>query len=395
MRMIKILLFASLVGLFVVVYTDNSCAAVTKNTITQINDQFKAKAAIYGTVLEKYAKKIFYWCLMLEVALLGARAVFQQSAIAETIAQFVMTLLFAGFCFAVITHYQEWTGNIITGLGKYATEATGVNLTLSPFYIGLDIVKKITDKISLWSPVDSVGYIVVGLVVLGCFCMLSARILVVKCESYIAMNAAILLLGFGGTSLLKEYAINTMRYALSVAFKLFVMQLVMGVGLSFITNLGTTGVEWEDLFVLIACAFILLVLVNTIPEIIAGIINGSHVGGCGGLRSAVAGAAAAVGSATGFAAGAAGTVTSAGRGLGTVSDAVKIASLEGHSGMGKLGATASNLRGAYGDARDAKNRTGTMGQRTSSAMTDRLAATQANIAAKESTKPEGNSNQNS
>ena len=61
---------------------------------------------------------------------------------------------------------------------------------------------------------------------MACFALMTAQIVMIKCEAYIAMNAAVLLLGFGGSSLLKEYAINTMRYALSVAFKLFVMQLV-------------------------------------------------------------------------------------------------------------------------------------------------------------------------
>ena len=71
---------------------------------------------------------------------------------------------------------------------------------------------------------------------MACFALMTAQIVLIKCEAYIAMNAAVLLLGFGGSSLLKEYAINTMRYALSVAFKLFVMQLVLGIGMSFISD---------------------------------------------------------------------------------------------------------------------------------------------------------------
>jgi len=381
MRIIRILIFSIFVALPTIAYTDTCFADITKDTITQINDQFKAKASIYGTVLEQYAKKLFYWCLILEIVLLGAKVALNRAELADIIAQFIMTLLFAGFCFAVITHYQEWTRQIIEGLSNYANEASGTNLTLSPMDTGLKIARKIVDQVSGWKPIDSLTYIIVGLVVLACFCLMAARILVVKCESYIAMSAAILLLGFGGTSLLKEYAINTMRYALSVAFKLFVMQLVMGVGLSFITDLGMTGsTDFFDLFMLIACAVILLVIMNTIPEIVAGIINGSHVGTGAGMRAAVTGAMAAAGGALGAVAG---TVAGGSRGAGTVSDAVKIASLEGHSGTGKLGAALGNLWQGHQAARQSKNAMGSTGQRMSSHMQDRKAAAKAEADSKD------------
>jgi len=374
MRIIHTIVFSIFVGLFVVGYTDNCFAEITKDTVTQINDQFKAKSSIYGTVLEKYAKKIFYWCLILEIVLLGAKAALNRAELADIISQFIMTLLFSGFCFAVITHYQEWTGQIINGLSNYANEASGTNLTLSPIYIGFDLMSKIIEEVSWLEPVKSLGFIIVGGVIMICFALIAARILVVKCESYIAMSAAVLLLGFGGTSLLKEYAVNTMRYALSVAFKLFVMQLVMGVGLSFINDFNVVSSKWEDLFMLIGCGVVLLVLVGTIPEIVAGIINGSHVGAGVGMRAAVTGAMAAAGGALGAVVG---SVVAPSRTLGTVSDAVKIASLEGHSGTGKLGAALGNLWQGHQAARQSKNAMGSTGQRISSHMKDRKAAAKA------------------
>ena len=51
------------------------------------------------------------------------------------------------------------------------------------------------------------------------------------------MCASSILIGLGATSFLREYAVNALRYVFAVAFKLMVMQLVMGVGINFITQL--------------------------------------------------------------------------------------------------------------------------------------------------------------
>lgn len=160
------------------------------------------------------------------------------------------------------------------------------------------------------------------------------------------MNAAILLLGFGAASFMKEYAINVMRYTISVAFKLLVMQLLLGVGMAFIDEFSViTQVDFQTLFILLACVLILLVLIQTIPETVAGIINGSHVGGGVGLKAAAGAALGAM----------AGTIATTSQGIGgtagaarTVSRAAKIASLQGDGG---IRGTASQLWRSAQDAR--------------------------------------------
>jgi len=283
---------------------------------------------------------------------------------ASAIKHFVFMLLFAGFIFSVIKNYDVWSMNLVNGLKLIAVGLGGPELVLSPFNTGIEIVISILDKMSATDPVDSLGYLITGCIIMVCFALMTAQIVMIKCESYIAMNAAVLLLGFGGSSLLKEYAINTMRYALSVAFKLFVMQLVLGLGMSFIKDFRTlSSVELADLLVLIGAAVVLLALVKTIPDVCAGIINGSHTGNGGSLMSTGA-MVAGVGIAAGAAA--AGGSASLARGVGSVRAAVQMAGYEGKTGWGKLGGAARNLMNANSAARRDQNAWGSIGQRMNS-----------------------------
>ncbi len=352
----------------------NCGAAVNNNVMNQLTTAFHDKAVIYGNALLVYAKRLFYFCLVLDVAFMGIKCVLSQTTIADTLKQFCMLLLFAGFIFSVITHYQDWTGKIINGLsgpGGIGTAIGAPDITVSPFKMGYDIVKQILDACSGWKPIDSLAYLIIGGIILICYALMAAQIVLILCESYIAMNAAVILLGFGGSSFLKDFAINTMRYALSVAFKLFVMQLVLGVGLSFIHDFGTNvSTKYEDLFVLLAASVVLLFLVKTLPEVCAGIITGSHTGGGGSILAA----AAVAGAGLALAKGGAGLA----RGAQTTINAARMARQQGASGFGQIARqTAGNLWGANREARIAQNSHGTVGQRMSSIMKDNLTAAKA------------------
>jgi type IV secretion system protein TrbL len=262
-----------------------------------------------------------------------------------------MMLVFATFYAVAIKYYKEWTGFLFEKVGTISQAVGGYDFSnLSPLYIGLDLAVKILDKISAWSPIDSLGYVIAGGVILICFALLTARMVVILCESYIAIGAAILLLGFGGSAMLKDYAINTMRYAVSVVFKLFAMQLIMGVGIDFINKFAsTTNLEYTDIFVMLAIAVVLLVLVNTLPETVAGIISGSHTGSGVGLGSAAKGVA--MGGVAGAAAVAGGAIGAA-KAYNTVSRAVKLASMDGHQGVGGIAkGAAGHLKNSFHAAR--------------------------------------------
>ena len=149
------------------------------------------------------------------------------------------------------------------------------------------------------------------------------------------------------------------------------MQLVLGIGLSFIHDFGVNvATDWPQLFLLLAASIILLSLVKSLPEVCADIINGSHTGRGPSLASAAAGVMAA-----GAAVAAGGISTS--RSAQTTINAAKMAKEQGATGFGRMGQTAKNLWGSNQEARIAKNSHGSIGQRMSSIMKDNLTVARA------------------
>ncbi|MDR0354541.1 MAG: type IV secretion system protein [Deltaproteobacteria bacterium] len=208
---------------------------------------------------------------------------------------------------AVINNYQEWaTGIAVTGLKPLVGELTGNNVDAGqPFAIAAAIIEKvmlIMKDLGLTDIVEALLYVVSMMVIIVVFILISALIIVVTCEFYIVANIGVLLIGLGGSKIFEDYAVNVMRYVLSVAVKLFVMQLVLNIGYAMLAlndldaSIGSTldAIKFSDLFFLIGKDLILLALAKTLPDTCAGIISGSIIGGGNPLIAAGRSAAAMV-----------------------------------------------------------------------------------------------------
>lgn len=333
--------------------------------VSRLVHEFYDKTSTWEPTLRRYALIVFRWLVILDVCFLGIKAALNRDQIADIFKQFVMLILMAGFFLAVINSYQEWTWNLINGLGSIGKELTpGGYSSDAPFLTGIQLVKLVLDKLSVWSPGNSMALIIAALVIIICFALISAQVVFIKCEAMVSMAAALILVAFGGSSFLKDYAVNAIRYVLAVAFKLFVMQLVLGIGITFIEDFSTSTAELQDLFVIIGASIVLLALVKSLPDVCAGIINGSHVSSGAALTAT----AATVG---GLAMGAAmGTAIAGSNTIQNVRDAAKVAGMEGASGMGKATIMAKSLWGARQDAKTSGEKS--LSTRMRSEMQERL-----------------------
>ena len=176
-----------------------------------------------------------------------------------------------------------------------AVTASGGQSLIAPsdiFAIGLNMANKVLDQTSIWSPQSSAGLIIFALVLVVCFALIAAFLVLALVESYIVISAGVLFMGFGGSRWTKDFAAKIIVYALSVGAKLFVLQLIVGLGQQiFNTLLQNYQANTSDLLVSVGSAIVMLALVKIIPDLIQGLINGVSIGGGGVLIGTGTGAA--------------------------------------------------------------------------------------------------------
>ncbi|HJB65430.1 MAG TPA: P-type conjugative transfer protein TrbL [Candidatus Mailhella merdavium] len=288
---------------------------------------FQDAVANWDTILKTYTLRLFALLLMIDIAWIGIRFALERPQLTDLIKQVTVTIFFAAVFIAAINNYKEWTWQIVSQFQEVAKQLTPEFVEeSSPLKIGFLLCLKIMTHMSILSPIDSFVYSLSALIILICFALLSAQIIFIKCEATISMAASMILLGFGGAGFTKDYAVNAIRYVIAVAFKLFIITLLLGVGANILNAINLNdSPTFEELFVIIGAVVVLLSLATSLPDVCAGIINGSHVSSGMALVS-TAGSVASI---------AIGGMLAGVGAVGAAKTAGVLASEEGKSGLGK------------------------------------------------------------
>jgi type IV secretion system protein TrbL len=327
---------------------NEASAAPTANTALDIAATFQQKTKAWEPVLRRYALAIFRYLLIIDVVWLGIRMVLKQADIQETIVEFIRLVVFASIMLIVIFYYKTWTNTLfqfLSFIGESELKAPPINVG-GIINVGFNVFKGAVANIGKVSitqiPIAILGsFCAIGICII--FAMIAAQVILVKCEAYIVLNAGALILGLGGSQLTKNYATNFLRYSLAVAMKLFVLQLLVALGVDFIKDFQNSTPNLESLAILIACGIVLLALVNSIPNIMSGIIQGTAVSNGQAITAAVTAASTATIAAMT-------ALKNSGVGgknaVAAVKEASKFANQAGMTGVGKAKHMGGSLMGA-------------------------------------------------
>ncbi len=329
----KTIFFITLFTFLLISFQQAFAQTADINIVTKIVLEFNNQTESWYKIFQNVAKNLFYIMAVIELAHIGIQVTISTEDFRGAFRRLLMFALTGGFFIAVLVNYQEWSQQIIRGLQAVAgqTGSSSVNSD-NPMLIGIQLFHLIKDavgELDLDELHIALFFFIAGFILLICFTLMTANIIIIKCESIVATLAAFILMGFGASSFTKDYAVNTLRYVLSVAFKLFTMQLIMNIGLGFAEKLNAYEIDIENCIVMVAFSLVLLVLSQKIPEIVAGIIQGAHSGGGGGLMGGAQMVGGMIGAGVGgLVGGGAGAVG----GAKALSSASKIAQAEGSSG---------------------------------------------------------------
>ena len=223
----------------------------------------------------------------------GIRLTLKGADFGEWAAELVNQILFIGFFLALLTNSSTWANAIVQSFQTAASQAVSasgaqsVNQPSDIFTIGLTLAQKVIGQTSIWSPGSSMGLILLAIVIMVCFGLITALYILTLVESYVVISAGVLFMGFGGSRFTKDFALKILVYAVSVGAKLFVLELLAGLGMQIFNQLVQNfQTDSTDLLICTGCAIVMLALTKIIPDMIQGLINGTSTASAGAMVSA-------------------------------------------------------------------------------------------------------------
>jgi len=341
---------AALIGVTLALYSTAASAQLTnQGMLDQVVTEFATRATSWQTVVMNAAMFLFWTLGTISLVFTFGFMALRKADIGEFFAEFIRFILFFGFFLWLLRNGPAFANSIIQSLARIGEQASGVaSVTPSGIVdIGFMILKQAFRNSSIWSPVDSFIGVALSVGILILLAVVAVNMLLLLVSGWLLMYAGIFFLGFGGSRWTSDMAINYYKTVLGVAAQLMAMVLLVGIGndllSSFYARMNTGTLNFEELGVMLVFCVALLMLVNRVPPLVAGVITGSGIGGAGGIGNF--GAGAAIGAAMGAAGMAAGAASAAGAAVmgGAASAAGGISAVK--AAFEKAGASASGESG--------------------------------------------------
>lgn len=275
------------------------------NILNEVSDSFKNQAAAWATKLEKYALTLFWMLASLSLTWTAIELTLKHAEFGEIIGELSKYIIFTGFFSFLLTQGPTIANAIfetfaqLGGIGAgLATGGSGLP-TMKPSEIvdvGLDFYSTLWESLAWdWDTIamDLVSTLI-G-VVFFLFCLIIAlKVLIQLISLWCYMYAGAFLLGFGGGRWTRDMAIEYFRGVLAASVKYFAMLFIVAIMNSLMTTLLKTWDITEPVSTLQALALPIMffMIMETVPDMIAGIVNAKLNLTTGPAASAVAGAMA-------------------------------------------------------------------------------------------------------
>jgi type IV secretion system protein TrbL len=177
--------------------------------------------------------------------------------------------------------------DIITSFKQAATGASGTagSNPTQILYDGINTASKIANLMTWRSSGSDIFYAIAAFIIVVCMAFIAAIAVMVNIEAYIVVSALTLFTGFGGGRWTKEYAMRALTYAIAIGGKLFMLNLVVGIGGQIIKQQTGTfaGTDYNAVMVLVGTAIVLVAICKQLPEMTQNMLTGAAIGSGGAL----------------------------------------------------------------------------------------------------------------
>lgn len=329
-----------------------------------IAQQYKNASVGWSGTLLGFANRLFALLALIELAWSAAVWVLDKNEFQSLFAAIAKKIMWIGMFYALLLNGPVWIPAIVDSFVD-AGAAAGGGAGLSPtdvFNTGIMNAATLVSGMSALDILKDPAMMMFGglsaIIMVLAFAVIAGQLLIALVESYIAISAGMLFLGFGGSRWTTDFVQKFIGYAVATGVKLFMLYLVISIGNTqaltwapMLTNaLGAAaGDKFNVILTVMGGSVLLAFLAMQIPSMAASMLAGSPTLTAGGaaatgaaIGAGMVGAGAALASTTVGAAKAAGGLASAARA------AWGEAGAGGATGLSRAVSTLGNMGSAAG-----------------------------------------------
>ncbi len=254
------------------------------SVLTSLQNQIGAAAKGWETTVMNAARSIFWTLAAIEIGIAAIWLALQSGGIDSWAATLVRRIMFVGFFAFVLEQGPTVAKAMVDSLFQLGASG-GTASPADVFNAGLLVASKMSEKIKFGLFEDNALALSASLamiVSLVAFSLVAAIFISVMVEMYVGLLAGMIMLGLGGSSYTKDFAIRYLVYAFSVGMKLMALVMISRIGSEVLIGLAndtTVGDQFQASLAIAGIAVVVFIIAIYVPNIMQGIVQGVSVTG--------------------------------------------------------------------------------------------------------------------
>lgn len=261
-----------------------------------LENQIVTAAKGWETTVMNAARSLFWILAGIEIGIAAVWLALQAASMDSWFAELVRRIMFIGLFAFVLDQGPAIAKAVVDSLFQIGA-GSGSASPANVFNAGLTVASKMSEKISFGLFEDNALALSASLAMIVsviAFSLVAAIFISVLVEMYVGLLAGMIMLGLGGSSFTKDFAVRYLVYAFSVGMKLMALVMIARIGsevLIGLANDASVGDQYQTALAIAGIAVVVFVIAMYVPAILQGVVQGVSV--TGGMETIRHGAQAA------------------------------------------------------------------------------------------------------
>lgn len=273
------------IALAVILVTSTSALAQQGQVLTTLENSVVAAAKGWETTVMNAARSLFWILAGIEIGIAAVWLAINAASLDSWFAELVKRIMFIGLFAFILDQGPTFAKAVVDSLyqiGAGGGSASPANI----FDAGIRVATKMSEqaKFGLWEDnALAIAAVFAMVVVVVSFSLVAAIFVAVMVEMYVGLLAGMIMLGLGGSSHTKDFAIKYLVYAFSVGMKLMGLVMIAKIGSDILLGLAEAPTASSEQFIttlaIAGISVVVFVIAMYVPPILQGVVQGASVSG--------------------------------------------------------------------------------------------------------------------
>ncbi|MBZ9982581.1 MULTISPECIES: P-type conjugative transfer protein TrbL [unclassified Mesorhizobium] len=255
------------------------------SVLTTLENSVVTAAKGWETTVTDAARSLFWILAGIEISVAAVWLAINAISLDAWFAELVRRIMFVGLFAFILEQGPSFAKAIVDSLfqiGANGGSASPANV----FDAGIRVASKMAEQARFGLFEDNalaIAAVFAMIVVVVSFSLVAAIFVAVMVEMYVGLLAGMIMLGLGGSSFTKDFAVRYLVYAFSVGMKLMALVMIARIGSEVLLGLAEASTATSDQFIttlaIAGISVVVFIIAMYVPAILQGVVQGASIAG--------------------------------------------------------------------------------------------------------------------